>query len=132
MKKVDSEVIMEELVEVAILFDYYGELLSKKQFEMVNEYYNEDLSLTEIAELNSISKQAVSENIKRAIKKLHSFENKLKLVEKNNNINEFLLSINDELKIVNSNINGKENLMISEITEKMDKFLKENAGDNYL
>lgn len=50
---------MEKIVEVAVLFDYYGKLLSKKQYDVVDQYCNEDLSLREIAELNGNSKQGI-------------------------------------------------------------------------
>ena len=123
---------MENLIEVAMLFDYYGELLSKKQYKMVDDYYNEDLSLTEIAEINCISKQAVSENIKRAIKKMEGFEKKLKLIEKNNKINVFLKEIKKDLENLSTSLLDDEKKVIITISNKMSIFLKENAGDNYL
>lgn len=123
---------MEKLIEVVILFDYYGDLLSKRQYEVINEYYNEDLSLTEIAELNDISKQAVSESIKRGVNRLYSFENKLKLVEKSNRSNKFLLGINNDLKCIVKNLSKEDAENIKYITLRIDKFLDENTGDNYL
>ena len=121
---------MEKLVEVGILFDYYGELLSKKQYKMVDEYYNEDLSLTEIADIYGVSKQAVSENIKRAVSKLYDFEKKLKLMKKNNNINELLENVNLDLKQVSINTKDKDKEILKEIVSKIDEFLKENMGDD--
>ncbi len=47
---------MEKIVEIAVLFDYYGKLLSDKQYNVIDQHCNEDLSLKEIAELNGISK----------------------------------------------------------------------------
>ena len=75
--------IMEKIVEIGMLFDYYGRLLTQKQYEMIDQYYHEDFSLTEIAEIHDITKQAVSENIKRAEKKLYDYEDKLALVDRN-------------------------------------------------
>ena len=49
-------VIMEKNVEISILCDLYGKLLTDKQFELLNDYYNNDLSLSEIAE----NKQSVA------------------------------------------------------------------------
>lgn len=123
---------MEKLVEVAILFDYYGELLSKKQFKMVDEYYNEDLSLTEIAELNNISKQAVSENLKRAINRLYGFEKKLNLINKSYNASKLLKNIKDDLNNLALKYSFSEEIIYKDIIFKIDKFLDENAGDNYL
>ena len=48
-------VIMEKNVEISILCDLYGKLLTQKQFDFLNDYYNNDLSLSEIAENKAIS-----------------------------------------------------------------------------
>lgn len=79
---------MDKIVEIGILFDYYGKLLTKKQYDIVDQYYNEDFSLSEIAEIHGISKQAVSENVKRAEKKLYDYEEKLSLIDRNKRISE--------------------------------------------
>ncbi len=73
---------MEKLVKLGILFDFYGKLLSQKQFDIVELYYMDDLSLAEIAEELEISRQAVFDTLKRAEDKLNNYEDKLKLVEK--------------------------------------------------
>ncbi len=89
---------MDKVVEIGILFDYYGKLLTDKQFEIVDHYYNEDLSLSEIAEIHGISKQAVSENLKRAEKKLYDYEKKLMLVERNQKISKGIQKALEEMK----------------------------------
>ena len=58
-------VIMEKNVEISILCDLYGKLLTQKQFDFLNDYYNNDLSLSEIAENNQITRQAVRDIIKK-------------------------------------------------------------------
>ena len=73
---------MEKNIIIGILYEYYQELLSEKQAEVIDQYYIEDLSLTEIADLHGISKQAVSQNIKRSEKALLDIEDKLKLYSK--------------------------------------------------
>ena len=65
-----------------ILFDYYGALLSGKQQECFDLYYNEDLSLSEIAEIQGISRQGAWDNIRRAEDKLIEIEEKTGLVAK--------------------------------------------------
>lgn len=89
---------MDKVVEIGILFDYYGKLLTDKQFEIVDQYYNEDLSLSEIAEIHGISKQAVSENLKRAEKKLYNYEKKLLLVDRNQKISKGIQNALEEMK----------------------------------
>ena len=73
-------VMLEDTFEISILYDFYGPLLSDKQQKIVDLYHNENWSLTEIAEITGVSKQAVSEALKRAEKSLITYENKLGLV----------------------------------------------------
>jgi len=68
--------------EIAMLLDFYGELLTEKQAKAMELYYNEDLSLSEIAEPLSISRQGVRDSIKRGEKQLIDLENTLGLLKK--------------------------------------------------
>ena len=70
-------VVIEKNVKISILCDLYGKLLTEKQLELLNDYYNKDLSLSEIAENNNITRQAVRDNIKKGEKKLFECEEKL-------------------------------------------------------
>ena len=72
--------MLEETFVISTLYDFYGPLLSEKQQRFVDLYFNEDCSLTEIAETVGVSKQAVSEGLKRAEKALQNYEDKLGLV----------------------------------------------------
>ena len=67
-------------LEMSLLFDFYGETLTEKQRELFDLYYNEDLSLAEIAEHAGITRQGVRDSIKRAEHALHEMEDKLGLV----------------------------------------------------
>ncbi|HWP79865.1 MAG TPA: sigma factor-like helix-turn-helix DNA-binding protein [Candidatus Acidoferrum sp.] len=67
-------------LRVALLLDYYGGLLTEKQREVVDLYYNEDLSLAEISELAGITRQGVRDSIKRGEAQLLEMEDKLGLV----------------------------------------------------
>ena len=67
---------------MSMLFDFYGELLTEKQKELFDLYYNEDLSLTEIAEHAGISRQGVRNLIKKAEEELFFYEEKLGLAKK--------------------------------------------------
>ncbi len=73
---------MDELLERALLFDFYGELLTDHQKEIYTEFIQEDLSLGEIASESGISRQGVHDLIKRCDRILKGYEQKLHLVEK--------------------------------------------------
>ena len=64
------------------ILDFYGNLLSEKQLEAMQAYYFNDLSLNEIAYNQNISKQGVSNLLKRAEGKLYEIESELKLINK--------------------------------------------------
>lgn len=73
---------MEKFVEKTLLYDFYGELLTKKQQDIYESVVLEDYSLSEVAEDMGISRQGVHDMIKRCNKALEEYENKLHLVEK--------------------------------------------------
>ncbi|WP_128425861.1 YlxM family DNA-binding protein [Gudongella oleilytica] len=73
---------MDKLVKIGILLDFYGKLLSEKQYQIMELYYLNDFSLSEIGEELRISRQSVFDTIKRSEEKLYSFENELGLVDK--------------------------------------------------
>ena len=83
-------------IEESLLFDYYGELLTKHQIDIWDEYFNEDLSMNEIAEDLSISKSAVQDLIKRSLVQLNNYEKVLKLIEKDNKFDSILSDMKQE------------------------------------
>ena len=90
---------IEQIIKVSQLYDFYSELLSQKQKQYLNDYFFNDLSLTEISENYEISKQAVSNNIKRTIIELEQFEEKLNLIKLNN---ERLFLLNEIKKLTDN------------------------------
>lgn len=70
---------MAKNLEVIMLFDIYGEMLTEKQRDFITYYYDDDLSLAEIAENEGITRQGVRDAIKRAEFQLFEFENHLGL-----------------------------------------------------
>ena len=71
-----------DTMDLILLYDYYGELLTEKQKELFDLYYNEDLSLAEIAEHAGISRQGVRDIIKKSEEDLLFYEEKLGLASK--------------------------------------------------
>lgn len=73
---------LEKKQRVNLLMDCYEDLLTKKQKEYLSLYYDEDLSLAEIAEDLNVSRNAVYDNLRRAVALLEDYEEKLHLLEK--------------------------------------------------
>ena len=109
---------MEKRIEMSLLLDYYGELLTDKQKDIMNLYYNEDLSLMEISEHTNTSRQAIYDIIKRCEKQLLKYESSLKLlkksVDRNNHKNKILYKI-EKLK---ADMNCTDNINIIEDIKK--------------
>ena len=73
---------MEKIVAQGLLYDFYGELLTEHQRRVYEDVVFNDMSLSEIAEEQGISRQGVHDLVKRCDKILSGYEEKLKLVEK--------------------------------------------------
>lgn len=93
-------------LNIAVLFDFYGEMLTDKQKDVIDLYYNEDLSLSEIAEHEGISRQGVRDNIKRGESYLLELEDKLRFVENHDNLVRMLREV-DELASAIYTVNDK-------------------------
>ena len=77
---------MDELLKQALLYDFYGELLTKRQQQIYESVVLEDYSLSEVAEELNISRQGVHDMVRRCDRALEGYEEKLHLVEKFVNI----------------------------------------------
>ena len=73
---------MAKNLDITILLDFYGDMLTPKQREFLDYYYNEDLSLSEIAANVGITRQGVRDAIKRAEAQLMEMEDRLGLVKR--------------------------------------------------
>ena len=73
---------MERIVEQGLLYDFYGELLTEHQRRIYEDVVLRDLSLTEIAQEEGISRQGVHDLVRRCDRILAEYEQKLKLIEK--------------------------------------------------
>ncbi len=72
---------MKDIIVKGKLLDFYGELLTERQRYCMEQYYEGDMSLTEIADHIGVSRQAVHDNITRATAVLCEYEEKLHLIE---------------------------------------------------
>ena len=77
-------------LRITFLLDFYGDMLTEKQREVVECYYNEDLSLAEIAEEKGITRQGVRDGIKRAEQQLLEMEERLGLAKRFRSVQEEL------------------------------------------
>ena len=114
---------MEEKIKMSILCGIYGNLLTDKQYQILDDYYNNDLSLSEIAENNEITRQAVNDMINKGKAKLVEYEEKLHFMDK----------ILNQEKITNEIIEELEESKNKELTEakisKISKKLKTLIDD---
>jgi predicted DNA-binding protein YlxM (UPF0122 family) len=111
-------VFMDKKVKISILCDLYGKLLTPKQLEFLNDYYNNDLSLSEIAENNEITRQAVRDIIKKGEKKLFEYEEKLLFMKRTLNQEKKIEQVLSELTKIQKNSSDKQVETILETIKK--------------
>lgn len=114
-------ITMEKNVKISMLNEIYGKLLTQKQNEILDDYYNQDLSLSEIAENNQITRQAVRDILQKAEKKLNEYEQKLMLLKKEEEKEKKIKKILAEL----TNQKEKCNSETKKILEKIEKNLRD-------
>lgn len=106
---------MDKKLTVSLLLDFYGQVLSEKQFQIMDYYYNDDLSLREISEILGITRQGVHDTIKRSEAFLEELEQSLGLYAKWQRLQQQLESIEGAVK---------------EITGENDRLCKNEAIKN--
>ncbi|MCR4612316.1 MAG: YlxM family DNA-binding protein [Lachnospiraceae bacterium] len=107
---------MEEKIRQGFLYDFYGELLNDHQKEIYESYIIEDLSLSEIASEQGISRQGVHDLIKRCNKTLEGYEDKLHLLER-------FMHIRDDVKLINELAHNKSTDSFDKICSISDDIL---------
>ncbi len=111
---------MAKNLQITVLLDFYGDMLTERQRELVESYYNDDLSLAEISDERGITRQGVRDSIKRSELQLIEMEERLGLVKRFKEMQEALTEICDcaiEIKTLNSGINPEIDRNASEILE---------------
>ena len=123
---VKKKYLTPHILEQALLYDFYGELLTSHQKEIYEQFVLEDLSLSEIAGEAGISRQGVHDLIKRCQKALEGYEEKLHLVEKFLSIKEKVHEIDSVLDAYESGAgNQKPQEMIEKIRKISDTIIEE-------
>ncbi len=112
---------MEKQVKISVLLEIYGKVLTEKQYNLLDDYYNNDLSLSEIAENEGITRQAVRDNLKKGENKLFEFEEKLGIMKATITKQETIADILSEITKINSKMSDKE---IAEILENVKEKLQ--------
>lgn len=101
-------------VEICLLLDFYGQLLTEKTREILELHFAEDMSLAEISDLNSITRQAVHDSIKRGVASLQEYEDKLGM------INRFKMQsecIKEAITDIDNNQTDKAKEKLTELTQ---------------
>lgn len=113
---------LEEIVQQSILYDFYGELLSEHKKKIFEDYVLNDLSLSEIAQEQGISRQGVHDLVKRCTRELKEYDEKLSLVQKFQSIKE---KVNQIKTIVSDTASAGDISGIGTIADLADDILKE-------
>jgi predicted DNA-binding protein YlxM (UPF0122 family) len=107
-------------LEIVTLLDFYGEMLTQKQHDFLEYYYNDDLSLSEIAANEGITRQGVRDAIKRAEKQLFDMEAKLGLVRRFQETKKGLTEIMEYAQMIHTyNLRHSLSREINEYTVKI-------------
>ena len=107
----------------SMLLDFYGELLTEKQRECYDLHYNEDLSLSEIAEQAGVSRQGVWDNIRRAETALREMEEKTGLIRRFTETQRGLEALRELLARLNAVTEGQAKELAREAAEAVEALL---------
>lgn len=88
---------LSQSLRLSLLVDLYGPLLTKKQLDVLRDYLDNNLSISEMAMVSGSSRQAVNDILKRSISLLEGYESKLHLLDKLGNIRSLVEEINSKL-----------------------------------
>jgi len=113
---------VENAVKLSILLEIYGKLLTEKQCDLLDDYYNSDLSLSEIAENQGITRQAVRDNLKKGEKNLLEYEDKLGIMKKNEVQQKMLDDIFETLNSISNESNKDVKVKIEKVKQKLKNF----------
>ena len=110
---------MEKNVKISMLLDLYGSLLTDKQYNLLNDYYNNDYTLSEIAENEGITRQAVRDNLLKGENNLLEYDGKLKMLKKKEKEQSIIDGSIDSLEAI-----AKRTKIDIEIKNEIEKIVK--------
>lgn len=117
---------MEKIFRQSLLYDFYGELLTEHQKSIYEDVVMNDLSYSEIARLNGISRQGVYDMIKRCDKILEEYEDKLKLVYRFQAVKDKASTIKESIgQLKEMDLNNSAVDILDGIDEQLSKILEE-------
>ena len=122
VKQKTLQAILMKNLDICLLLDFYGDLLSDTARENITLYYNEDLSLAEIAETAGITRQGVRDSIKRAEEQLIKFEEKLGLAKRFTSMQDGIEEIKRMLEDIKNDIPTYSS-RVEKIISKADEIL---------
>lgn len=110
-------------MHISLLLDFYGEVLSERRRQVTELYYNDDLSLAEIAEITGISRQGVRDSVKKSESELLELEEKLGLAKRFEELKAEIAKISSALSSVKSEDEG--------INRELDSIVERLNGLNF-
>ena len=110
-------------MHISLLLDFYGEVLSERRRQVTELYYNDDLSLAEIAEITGISRQGVRDSVKKSESELLELEEKLGLAKRFEELKAEIAKISSSLSSVKSEDEG--------INRELDSIVERLNGLNF-
>ena len=116
--------IFEKNMKFPLLLDTYGSLLTDRKRELLDYYYNEDYSLSEISELTGISRQGVRDSIKKSEEEILKLESKLNIVQKNEELSDALTAVLADLDRIIPALDEESGTKIRSVTERLAVILK--------
>ncbi|MDD3958741.1 MAG: DNA-binding protein [Clostridiaceae bacterium] len=103
-------------VEVGLLLDFYGNLLTERSRLLLEMYYSDDMTLSEIADNERISRQAVHDSIRKGVTQLNRYESKLGMVAR---YNENKDSLSRAINLINSGMVNESKEILSVLFDRL-------------
>ena len=123
---------MLDKVEGNLLFDFYGALLTEHQKEVLDDYFNDDLSMSELADEYEVSKSAISDLIKRCLNQLEEYESKLHLIKQARSLDELIDKIIKESDFYEFGARRLDKIISREIENVILEAIINNVKDVYI